>query len=87
MNVFVVWHIHHLELPIGVSHRDEGGEVINLDDNEDLKVVGVYSSDSLANAGIARAQLLEGFRDEPDCFIVSEYALDEDKWTDGFITV
>jgi hypothetical protein len=46
----------------------------------------VYSSDSLANAGVARAQLLEGSRDEPDCFIVSEYAVDEDKWTDGFIT-
>jgi hypothetical protein len=39
----------------------------------------------LADACIARAQLLEGFRDEPDCFIVSAYALNEDKWTDGFI--
>jgi hypothetical protein len=87
MNVFVVRHIHHLELPIDVSHRDESGEVINLDDDENLKVVGICSSESQAGAGVARARLLKGFRYEPDRFIVSTYALDEDKWTDGFITV
>jgi hypothetical protein len=28
-----------------------------------------------------------GFADEPECFSVDAYALDEDNWTDGFVTV
>jgi len=87
MNAYVVWHVHHFELPMRISHRGEDGNVINLDENEDLKVIGVFSSEHAAGMAIARAKLREGFRDEPDCFIVSEYKVDEDKWTDGFVTV
>jgi hypothetical protein len=83
MDVFMVWHIHHFELPAGIDDR----EVINLDDDEDLKVIGIYSSESQAEAAIARTRLLKGFRDEPDCFVVSGYTLDVDKWTDGYVTV
>ena len=87
MIAYIVWHIHHFDLPVGASHRDEDGQVINLDENEDLKIIGVYSSAVLAGQAIARAQLLDGFRDEPDCFIVGGYEVDKDAWTDGFITV
>jgi hypothetical protein len=87
MNAHVLWHIHHFELPAGISHREEDGQVVNLDENEDRKVIGVYSSKQLAGQAIERARLLDGFRDEPDCFIVAEYKVDEDKWTDGFVTV
>lgn len=87
MNAYIVWHVHHFELVSGASHRDEDGHVINLDEDEDLKVIGVYSSEQLADEAIGRARLLVGFRDEPDCFVVSEYEVDEDKWTDGFVTV
>jgi hypothetical protein len=87
MNVCVVWHVHHFDLSAGVNHRDEGGQVINLDANEDLKVIGIYCSELLAGEAVERARLLDGFRDEPDCFIVDEYKVDEDKWTDGFVTV
>jgi hypothetical protein len=86
LNVYIVWHIHHFELALGESHRDEDGDVINLDEDEDLKVIGVYSGELSAGTAIERARLLEGFRAEPDCFVVSTYKLDEDKWTDGFIT-
>jgi hypothetical protein len=87
MNVRLVWHVHHFELPEGVSHRDESGVVLNLDVDEDVKIIGIYSSEDAADEAIARARLLEGFRKEPDCFIVKEFTVDEDKWTDGFVTV
>jgi hypothetical protein len=87
MNVQLVWHIHHFELPQGVSHRDESGVVINLVEDEDVKIIGIYSSGAAADRAIARARLLEGFREEPDCFIVNEFTVDKDKWTDGFATV
>ena len=29
----------------------------------------------------------EGFRDYPDCFLVDEYKVDEDAWSEGFVTV
>ena len=86
MNVHLLWHIHHFELAVGVSHRDESGAVINLEEEEDEKIIGIYSSEVAADEAIARARRLEGFREEPDCFIVNEFKVDEDKWTDGFVT-
>jgi hypothetical protein len=86
MKAHVVWHVHHFALPAGTTHRDDDGQVVNLDENEDVKVIGVYSSEQLAGQAIERARLLEGFRDEPDCFIVGEYKVNEDKWADGFVT-
>jgi hypothetical protein len=33
------------------------------------------------------ARLLPGFHEEPDCFLIDRYSLDEDLWIDGFVTV
>ena len=82
MSVLVVWHIHHVALP----HQAAGGTV-EFDDSDDQKLIGIYSTRAKAEAAIDRARVLDGFRDEPDCFILDEVTLDEDNWTDGFVTV
>jgi hypothetical protein len=64
---------------------------------DDTKLVGVYSSHSMALAAVARLCLELGFRDHPRVvepgdeddqgFHVSEYQLDLDHWCDGYVTV
>lgn len=88
--VFLLWHVRHVAVdPDGETrHFGEGGEFwADEEAGDDVKVLGVYSSRGKAEARIERAKELEGFRDEPDCFHVDEYLLDEDRWSDGFVTV
>ncbi|WP_222106365.1 DUF2283 domain-containing protein [Catellatospora sichuanensis] len=54
---------------------------------DEITLLGVYSSDQRARERIERARRLPGFVDEPDCFLVTPYELDEDHWTDGFVTI
>jgi len=61
--------------------------VNDLDGAEDVKLIGVYSSNALARAALARAAQLPGFVDHPDGFDISEYNVDVDQWTEGFLTV
>ncbi len=79
-SVFVLQHVHTLP----------GGE-------EDIKFVGVYSSEALALEAAARVASQPGFRDYPvvvdpdgdeiDGFHISEYSINVDHWTEGFVTV
>ena len=79
-SVFVLQHLHTLP----------GGE-------EDIKLVGVYSSEALALKAVARLASQPGFREDPtvvdpagdkiDGFYISNYAIDVDYWTEGFVTV
>jgi hypothetical protein len=72
--VFLLWH----------SRPIEGG----IDENDtDDKLIGVYSNAAEADAARARKLQFEGFRDYPDCFLVAEYVIDKDPWSEGFITV
>lgn len=89
MDVFLLWHVRHAKNTDGspIEHRDESGELLIDDEYDDVKVIGVYSTEDAAMGAIDRARLREGFRDEPDCFIADAYTLDEDNWTDGFVTV
>lgn len=54
---------------------------------DDVKLLGVYSSDAAARARIESARTLPGFSDEPDCFQTTLYTLDKDEWTEGFSIV
>jgi len=54
------------------------------DDETNDKLVGAYSSAAAAEAAIARKLAFPGFRDYPDGFHISRYALDEDAWSEGF---
>jgi homoserine kinase type II len=55
--------------------------------DEDVKLIGVYSTRVLAEAAVARMCSLPGFRDYPSGFEIDEYRLDRDHWGDGFISV
>jgi hypothetical protein len=46
---------------------------------DDVKLLGVYSSDIAAQARIESARMLPGFSDEPDCFQVTPYTVDKDE--------
>jgi len=61
------------------SHEMPAGE-------EDIKLIGVYSSEAAANSAVARAKSLPGFSQTPAGFHVQAYPLDKDHWTEGFVT-
>lgn len=56
-----------------------------LDDNEEIKILGVYSNEILANENIVKYLNLPGFKDYPDGFHIDKYEVDNNKWTEGFI--
>lgn len=53
-------------------------------ETDDIKVIGLYSSELLAKAAIGRLRVQPGFCDYPDCFSIDDYRLDEDHWVEGF---
>ena len=57
-----------------------------LDDEEDSKLIGVYSSQELAEEKIVEYRSVEGFKNNPDDFEIASYQLDQDFWTEGFVT-
>ncbi|MDB4873184.1 MAG: hypothetical protein JWL97_4188 [Gemmatimonadales bacterium] len=89
MIVYLLWHIHHFaEDEAGnILHHEESGDVtIDEQEGDDAKILGIYSSQAKAEERIVRARLLDGFRDEPDCFQITEYKLDHDEWREGYVT-
>lgn len=90
VDVYLLWHVRHAPFLDGrpTEHRGEDGELIwDEEDGDDLKILGAYSTEQKAQDRLVRARELPGFRDEPDCFLVDQYTLDEDRWTEGFVTV
>ena len=51
---------------------------------EDVKLIGVYSSRATAEAAIARLREKPGFSGYPDHFHLDPYELDVDHWAEGF---
>ncbi|MEU7778883.1 hypothetical protein [Micromonospora parva] len=88
-DVFLLWHVHHAANDEGqVEHLDESGELrVEEEFGDNVKLLGVYSSDMAARARIDSAKGLPGFSNEPDCFIVGRYTIDDDEWMQGFNTV
>lgn len=60
--------------------------VVN-DDEEDVKLVGVYSSMAEADKAIQRKLKFPGFSETPDGFHIDEYEVDRDAWSEGFIII
>ena len=52
-----------------------------------VKVIGIYSSEPLAEAAIERIRGLPGFVDRPDSFRIDRYDVDQDHWARGFISL
>jgi hypothetical protein len=80
-SVFVLQHVHIL--PSG---------------EEDVKLIGVYRSVDAARSAVERLRVQPGFSDHPRIvdplhdddvqgFHMDEYALDEDNWSEGYVTV
>jgi homoserine kinase type II len=53
-------------------------------DNEDIKLIGVFSSQQLAENAVNSLKTMPGFRDHLDGFHIGEHTLDETKWQEGF---
>lgn len=56
------------------------------DGTEDVKFIGVYSSQQNAQAAAERLRPAVGFADTPDGFHIDEYRIDHDQWTEGYVT-
>lgn len=73
MDVFLLWHTHDL--------TDDDGT------HEEVKLIGVFSSEEKANEAIDLLKDKEGFRDYPsDNFEIHKNTVDRPGWTDGFCT-
>lgn len=67
-----VWVVQHLTV------HDTG--------DEDVLFIGVYSSNENAENAVERLKLQPGFCDTGDGFSIDPYTLDQDNWTEGFVT-
>ena len=57
----------------------------SLPETGKVKVVGIYSSRTLAETAEERTRQLPGFADEPDGFTIEQYEVDIDHWPRGFV--
>jgi hypothetical protein len=60
--------------------------VHELPDEEDIKLIGVYSTRELAEQAQQRALTQPGFCDAPEGFCIDCYQVNKDHWTEGYIT-
>jgi hypothetical protein len=53
---------------------------------EDVKFIGVFSSNENAKRAVARLKKLPGFSRSPKGFYIDRYELDKVHWEEGFIS-
>ena len=53
-------------------------------DNEDVKFIGVFSTETKAKKTIFRLRNKPGFRDHLDGFYIDKYEIDKDHWIEGY---
>jgi hypothetical protein len=61
--------------------------VREFEDDDDAKLIGVYSTEDEAGAAVTRLADQPGFREHPDGFQIDPYPLNKDHWAEGFVTV
>jgi hypothetical protein len=57
------------------------------EDDEDVKTIGVYRSETAARAAIDRLNVQPGFCDHPEGWSISAMRIGQDHWPEGFVTV
>lgn len=57
------------------------------DGEEDVKLIGCYTSREKAEAAVERASKRPGFAGHPGGFVISKFELNKDEWVEGFVTV
>jgi hypothetical protein len=55
------------------------------EEREDIKLIGVYSSQEEAEKAITRMRLQPGFCDTPEGFAISKIILNKDYWEEGYV--
>lgn len=60
---------------------------VHVLDDDDEKLIGVYSSKIHAEAAVRRLRLQPGFSETPDGFTIDLYRVDQDHWCGGFVTI
>lgn len=66
------------------SYKYEIWEDIKVDE---IKTIGIYHSEEKAKEVVEHFKTKQGFNRFPeDCFYISELEVDQDHWTEGFIT-
>jgi hypothetical protein len=53
---------------------------------EDIKLIGVYSTEAKADSALRRSESLPGFSSSREGFHIQAYQLDKDHWAEGFVT-
>jgi hypothetical protein len=89
VDVFLLYHVRHACLPdeSPIRHVDEDGELTwDEQAGDDVKLLGVYSTRERAQDRIREARALPGFKDEPECFLISRSEVDKDDWGEGYVT-
>ena len=59
----------------------------DLEEEVDVKLLGVYSSQQNAEEAKLRVSDKPGFRERPEGFHIDRYKIDQDCWTEGFVTI
>ncbi|MCY9593663.1 hypothetical protein PC41400_08830 [Paenibacillus chitinolyticus] len=54
-------------------------------ENENTKIIGIYSSKEKVEAVIEKYKELPGFKEFPNDFYIDAYRVDENEWTEGFM--
>jgi hypothetical protein len=57
------------------------------DGREDVKLIGVFSTEERALAALERLKLQPGFRESVPGFHVERWTVDQVTWTEGFVTI
>jgi hypothetical protein len=76
--------VHHADDDEGrVRHQGtlDGDWYADEQEGDDVKLLGVYSTEAKANERIHEATALPGFSSESGCFLAERYEVDSDKWT------
>lgn len=73
-DVFLLWHTHDLTDDFGT--------------HEEVKLIGVFSSEEKASEAMEQLKDKEGFRDfSISCFEIAKMKIDRMSWADGFSVV
>jgi hypothetical protein len=60
--------------------------VREFENDEDAKLIGVYSTEIEARSAIERLTDQPGFSEHPNGFQIDPYPLNKDHWSEGFVT-
>jgi hypothetical protein len=57
------------------------------DDDESVKLIGVFTSEDEAKAVVSLLVQQPGFKENPDGFVLEQHLLNDYSWREGYTTV